>query len=352
MADDLADGAVRVLERLQGGQVGDVLDELLVQWLVEVELLVQQLANLGCHLFVLIERPARGQAAHEKRHRGHTEQYRYGFQYSAEDELEHRVSAWTSGWGSALLVGLHLEVKMFPRMVVEHVRMPVFDGGIQRVHAGVNIDRQNRQLVHQYFLRLLEQLQSGFWVLRDSCLADQCVVIVPSPAGLVLLTPRGPHVEERVRIGVVARPAGTADLVVHFTLTIEVHLPFLVLQRDVDVQVFLPHLLDGLGDDAVPLGGVVEEFERGKAFAVRVAGLGEQLPGFLDVFLDPRPGGVAVDAWWGEKQRRHLFALGHVFRDAAAVKRHRQGLANADVVARLPCGVEPVKVRGQVRLDS
>ena len=114
MADNLADGAVRVLERLQGGQVGDVLDELLVQWLVKVELLVQQFAHLGGHLFVLVERPARGQAAHEKRHRGHTEQYRDGFQYTAEDELEHQVSAWPGGWVSALLVGLHLEVKMFP----------------------------------------------------------------------------------------------------------------------------------------------------------------------------------------------------------------------------------------------
>ncbi|MCP3695157.1 MAG: hypothetical protein GY917_23370, partial [Planctomycetaceae bacterium] len=62
------------LERLQGGQVGDVLDELLVQWLVEVELLVQQFANLSGHLFVLIERPARGQASHERRHRGHAGQ--------------------------------------------------------------------------------------------------------------------------------------------------------------------------------------------------------------------------------------------------------------------------------------
>ena len=156
LADDFADSAVRVFERLQRGQVGDVLDELFVQRLVEVELFVQQLANLGGHLFVLVERPARSQAAHEERHRRYAKQNRDGLEQSAEDELEHRVSAWPSGGRRRSLGSLQLEVNMLPRMVVEHVGVPVFDGGVERVHAGVNIDRQNRQLLHQDFLRLLE----------------------------------------------------------------------------------------------------------------------------------------------------------------------------------------------------
>ena len=113
---------------------------------------------------------------------------------------------------------------------------------------------------------------------------------------------------------------------------------FRVPDVDLDVQVLLEHLLDRLGRlaDGGSGGGVGEpEIHPRETPAVRIAGLGEQLPG--TVHVEPLVVPVLVSHVTGEMERQHGVGGDHHALEYRLVQRHLvdgvgEGLADLEVV--------------------
>lgn len=237
-------------------------------------------------------------------------------------------------------------------MVVEQRRVPALELGCHEVLAGVMVDGDDGQFVHQDGFGLLEEFEPRGGVSGAGGLADEAVVFLVAPAGLVLATVGQPHVEEGVRVHVIARPAGAANLVVQLPLRIQIHLPLLVQQLGVDAQVFLPHLLDGLGDDAVGFLRVVEQFEGREPLAVGEAGVGQQLLRLGQVAAELAARGVAGRAGWSDVEGGDLPGLEDVLGDGRAVNGEGEGFAHALVVERRLRDVHAVEIGREIGLDA
>ena len=221
---------------------------------------------------------------------------------------------------------------------------------MNQVAAGVGVDRNEGHLLEQTGFRLGEDRVALVAGLRLRCATqDQVVKDGVRKARVVVAAARQEQVEEVVRVHVVADPATATDVVVLRRDGIEVHLPFLVGEFDVDVQVLLPHLLQGHGDLAVRLQGVVHDLGAGPALPVRVAGLGEEAPGLLGVEVDELRRLVAQGARGRDAPGGHHGVLHHRARQRFPVDGEGQGPAHAHVVEGRSIRVQQVVVGAEVR---
>ena len=124
------------------------------------------------------------------------------------------------------------------------------------------------------------------------------------------------------------------------------------MEGDVDAEVFAPHLLDGLGDDAVFLDCVVEQLHLGESFALGIAGLGEEALRLGEVALD---GVAALEA---EEIGRSEVVGGKFLgeRDSShkrlAVDREGERAADADIVKGFSLHVEAIEIDPVVRVHA
>ena len=123
------------------------------------------------------------------------------------------------------------------------------------------------------------------------------------------------------------------------------------MQHDVDVEVLLPHFLEGFGDGLVALQCIEENFNRREVLSIGIAGLGQKLAGRGHIFLDFGLAGVSGRVGRRQKKSRLLPGAHDGFGDGVAVNGHGQGLAHAFVVQRRPRDVEFVKIGAQQRID-
>ena len=132
----------------------------------------------------------------------------------------------------------------------------------------VVINGNDGGFVHQDRLGLLVQIITLLVVRSAIGFGEQAIIFPVGPAGLIVAAPGDEHVDERFRIHIIRDPGKAADLVIQRSLIVQVHLPFLVFQFDIDVQILLPHLLDGFGYGAVGFHGVIHECQTRKPVAV------------------------------------------------------------------------------------
>ena len=180
---------------------------------------------------------------------------------------------------------------------------------------------------------------------------EEAVVIRVRPVRVVVAAVGLPDLEEHVRVEVVGDPAAALQHEVFRLLHVDVDLPLLVAELDVHAEVFAPHLLDGLGDGAVVLRGVVNEFDGRAALAAGVAGLGEEALGVGEGAGEAGPGSVAGIAGIADGVGGLLVAPGDVANDGFAVDREGEGLADALVVEGRAGRVAAVKIDAEVGVD-
>ena len=239
-------------------------------------------------------------------------------------------------------------------MLVLHVGVEAPQARVHQAAGDVVVDREDGQLFEQDGLGLGEVGQARGLVGLGGGQGDQLVVAGVAPAGAVVLAAGHEHVEEGVRVRVVTDPGRARDLEVEGLLGVQVDLPLLVEELDVQAQVALPAVGDDLGDVLVGLVGVVVDLEGGElGAALAEARLGEERAGLLEVRLEVGPA-VHLDHRVGPHARGreavgHLLAgLGDVGHDPLAVDREGHGAPHARVVEGGLGDVDPVEVGAQV----
>src|ERR1044071_2294403 len=163
-----------------------------------------------------------------------------------------------------------VQVNVLVRVMVKQCREPTLQAGSDEIGVGVMVDGNHGRLLEQNGLGLLKQFVPLLRVGTLARLGQQVVVGFVCPTGLVIAPVGKEHVEKGVGVHVITDPGVAAHLVIQGALIIDVDLPFLVLQFDVDVQIPFPHFLDGLGHGAMTLQRVEHNVERGKAAAEAV----------------------------------------------------------------------------------
>ena len=111
---------------------------------------------------------------------------------------------------------------------------------------------------------------------------------------MVIAVVAGHETKKSVRVHVITDPCGADDVELACLACGEVDLPLLVVEADLDAELFFPHLLNGYGDGGVRLAGVKEQFKFRKTFAAGKACLG--WAGGLD---DEAPWNWGVGSWTG-----------------------------------------------------
>ena len=146
------------------------------------------------------------------------------------------------------------------------------------------------------------------------------------------------HLQEGVRVVVVADPSAAAELVFAFAHGDQVDLPFEVAELDFDAEFAAPHLLVGLRGHLLAFGGRVEVIELRQAFAAGVACFGQEASGFGGVLFPARGRLEAARAGRREVERGRLAGAQDFLRDEVAVDRHAERAADAWVAERLARG--------------
>ena len=94
-----------------------------------------------------------------------------------------------------------------------------------------------------------------------SRLIYQLIVGRIAPVGIIVPVPGCPNGEKCEWIHEVADPSTPDHVIVHRVLTLEVHLPFLILDADINVELLLPHLLNGFRDHPMRFVGIDQDVE-------------------------------------------------------------------------------------------
>ena len=92
--------------------------------------------------------------------------------------------------------------------------------------------------------------------------------------GIVVAAAGNKHIEKVIGVDVVANPAAACDLKVDLCDGVEIDLPLLIGDGDIDTQLGLPHLLDRHCNFAMRFLRVVENLDAGPAVAIGIACLG------------------------------------------------------------------------------
>src|SRR6266567_2909910 len=308
-----------------------------------------------CGFAFAIKRAAGGHFNQDKRQEADNEQKRRDHEQSFEE-----VHCQKSGArASYLLLPVTCQLVDFPynlqRVLIEDVLIDTLDFvGVKVVEAGVKVDRHNGDLLRdENGLGLAEQRRTPLQVGLQVGLADDVVVAGVVPAGAVVAAIAQKHIEERVRVVVVANPTGGREVVVQARLRAVKDLALNLAQLDLDAQFLSPHLLQLNGDFAwqsgpAAGGGVKGVLQGGKTFAAGIACRCQELAGLLRVESGSLRGRIVGDTFRDEMVRGLFAAHGDLFNDALPVGSQRKGPADASIVQRFTGDVEAIKVGAQI----
>ncbi len=180
-------------------------------------------------------------------------------------------------------------------MLVHDVLIPAAPGlGVDHVLRHIVVNRRDGLL-------LLDQDALGFgkhvvalFTRGHPCgLLDQLIVAIVREATAVHGAARYEHVQEGVRVAIVADPTRPRNVELRGTAAGQIGLPLLVLEGNLNIEVLQPLLLDVLGNLLVRLIGVVEDAQLGETLTVGIAGFGKQFLGALYVHGVPFNAGIA-----------------------------------------------------------
>ena len=165
----------------------------------------------------------------------------------------------------------------------------------------------------------------------------------------VVVAPIGDkQIEEVIGVHIVANPSAAGDLKIDLRHGIEVDLPLLVGNRDINPQLGLPHLLNGYRNFPVSLVGVVENLEPGPTFAIGIARFGKQLASALGIVVKKLGRVVPQGIRWCDGVGRYRGLLQHSAHQLLTIYRQRQRLAHAHVINRRALGIDQVVVSAEV----
>ena len=210
------------------------------------------------------------------------------------------------------------------------------------------IERQDDVVVHQDGFGLAHFGKGLGLVARGLGGRDGGVIVRVGPADQIVRAAGDEVVEEGHGVRIVGAPAHLGDLVFDLLDFRVVDLPFGRGDGHVDVEVLLPHLLHGLGQLLDGGAGVDHEGGLGEAFAIGVAGLGQQRLGAFGIGDIGKAEGVAAigevlagngHARGHEAGGRGVGRLQHELDDLLAVQRHGKGLADLEVIDRGLAGI-------------
>ena len=223
---------------------------------------------------------------------------------------------------------------------------------MQQIDVGVEINRHNGRGVEDEGLGLREDGRAGRRIGDGVGAVGQGVVGRVGPAGVVVAGVATPQVEEGRGVEVVGGPAAEEDLVVPGAAAGKDALVFLVHQAHIEAEFAVPHLLDGLGDEAENLGVVVENLDGREAGGPGVTGVGEELARRGRVVGLAGGRHVAFEQR-RNKGRRRLPAAGEdLARDGVAIDAEREGAAHARVGERRTADVEAEEKSLELVVDA
>ena len=97
----------------------------------------------------------------------------------------------------------------------------------------------------------MQNIESLLGVAGSSGERDQSVVFWIAPMRVVVTVASGPDVQKGYRIHIVANPPVSANIEIDLVHRILKDLPLLVFQADNDVELRLPHLLNGFRNSPI-----------------------------------------------------------------------------------------------------
>ena len=204
---------------------------------------------------------------------------------------------------------------------------------MEEVGCGVPVDRENGKFVEEVGLGFAQLGVTGPSVTEAGGFFVELVVTWAAPISLVVGVSRAPHAQESRRIDVVADPASACDVVADVIDGLLKYFPFLVGDGDAaDAEVLLPHVLNGLGNRFVLLGGVDHDLEGRDVGTRDVAREGEVFPGFSDIEANEFRRFVTGVGGRGESRGGLLAAHRDVFDDGFAVDGVGESFAEVLVV--------------------
>ena len=177
---------------------------------------------------------------------------------------------------------------------------------------------------------------------------DQVIVDGITVAGVVVAAVGYEQVQKVVGVHVIANPAPTRDLEVSLGDRVQIDLPLLVGNGDVDIQLGFPHLLYGNGNLPVRFLGVVNNLQPGPALAIGIACLSQQRPGPVGVIGEQLRRVVPQCVGWRNAVGRHRRVLQDTAHQLVPVHRHGQRLPHLNVINRGAVGVDQVVIGAQV----
>ncbi len=225
-------------------------------------------------------------------------------------------------------------------MVIEHIVSPAPDQRADEMLADIEIDRNDRIIGEQHALGLLEIQASATGVELLACPAHQGVEFLARIARHVRRIVAFHDVEERVRIVVIADPAGAEHLryrgITHIG---KQNLELFIDQRCLDPERLPPHRFDGERYPLLGVRRVIAQFDAGRVIGAE-AGLGIE-PSRKQQPLVRRQGGesemdrlVIVDAGWHPAVSRRFPSAENFIDDDLSVDRHRQCLSQLRVILK------------------
>src|SRR5438876_8503290 len=97
----------------------------------------------------------------------------------------------------------------------------------------------------------MENFQPCLGIASPRCLLNERIVLWITPICVVVSIAGRPHTQEGDWVYEISNPSRTGEVIVLVVLGVQVDFPFLILEPDIDVQLFLPHLLDRFGDGSM-----------------------------------------------------------------------------------------------------
>src|SRR6202008_4260749 len=155
---------------------------------------------------------------------------------------------------------------------IQSQRIPVFDTRIEQINTSVPIDTNHGRLAEEKPFRIVENVETLLRVTSVRGLVYQLVISWIAPAGIIVTVPGSPNGQKRDWIHEIADPPATDHIIVHRILTLEVNLPFLILDTDINVELLLPHLLDRFCDHPMSFVRIDQDIELREPLAMGVTG--------------------------------------------------------------------------------
>ena len=127
--------------------------------------------------------------------------------------------------------------------------------------------------------------------------------------GVVIAPPGNEHIEKIIGIDIVANPASSRDLKVNLRYRVEVDLPFLIGDSDIDTELGFPHLLNCYCDFAMGFLCVVKNFNARPSVSIGVPSLCQQPAGLAGVVVKELGREVTQGIRWRDGVSRYCGIL-------------------------------------------